>query len=78
MSNNNNPGGGGVQRGVRQEDVTALVSAITSDDSMRLPMIPDPVAKMIYTSALKLSFNVFYKSLANLDGMDLVRLIHRQ
>ena len=62
----------GVERGVRKEDVAALVAVITSDDNMRLPMIPDPVAKIIYTSAIKLSFNVFYKSLANLDGLDIV------
>jgi hypothetical protein len=61
-----------VQLGVRQEDVETLSSAIMQDDGMNIPMIPDVVQRVIYQSAIKLTFNLFYKGVSRLDGLELV------
>ena len=61
-----------VDRGVRQDDVMTLVSAILEDESMNLPMIPDVVERVIYQSTVKLTFNLFYKGISQLEGFQIV------
>ncbi|CAB9503567.1 expressed unknown protein [Seminavis robusta] len=61
-----------VQLGIQQADVEALASAISKDNAMHVPMVPDAVEKVVYQSAIKLTFNLFYKGISGLDGLGLV------
>jgi hypothetical protein len=62
----------GVQLGIRQKDVEALATAILQDDGMNIPMVPDAVQRVIYQSAIKLTYNLFYKGVSQLDGQELI------
>lgn len=65
-----------VERGVRKEDVDQLVNQILADKSMNMSMVPDAVERVVYQSTIKLTFNIFYKGLASLDGFGIVTAAH--
>ncbi|KAL3937669.1 MAG: hypothetical protein SGBAC_007270 [Bacillariaceae sp.] len=55
--------------GVSEDDVNALVAIILEDSSINIQMIPDSVEAIVYKSAVKLTLNVFYELLAEMNGV---------
>jgi len=58
--------------GVSDEDVDALVEIILEDPSINIQLIPDAVEAIVYKSAVKLTLNLFYKLLHELDDLPLL------
>jgi hypothetical protein len=80
MSNSHNNSTTTLERGIRQEDVAALVEGILQDDAMKLPLVPDLVQRTIYESTIQLSFNLVYQTISQLEGIPLVegKVLHLQ